>query len=43
MQDIKGDSSRWINLKGFVPVHFEWQQGFGAFSYSRGEVTNVAT
>ena len=42
MQDIKGDSSRWINLKHFVPVRFEWQQSFAAFSYSRDEVTRVA-
>jgi putative transposase len=41
MQDIKGDSSRWINLKCFVPIHFEWQQGYGAFSYRKKDVPNV--
>lgn len=25
MQDIKGDSSRWINTKGFVKGKFLWQ------------------
>src|SRR5688572_26279294 len=43
MQDIKGDSSRWINLKRFVPVRFEWQQSFAAFSYSKDEITKVVT
>ena len=41
MQDIKGDSSRWINKKGFVPGCFSWQQGFGAFSYSKSSISNV--
>jgi REP element-mobilizing transposase RayT len=26
MQDIKGDSSRWINAKRFGTARFEWQQ-----------------
>ena len=34
IQDVKGDSSRWINEKEFVKGKFEWQSGFGAFSYS---------
>jgi REP element-mobilizing transposase RayT len=41
MQDIKGDSSRWINQKGFVKGRFSWQEGFGAFSYSKSGVHNV--
>jgi REP element-mobilizing transposase RayT len=27
MQNIKGDSSKWINIKGFVRGHFSWQEG----------------
>jgi REP element-mobilizing transposase RayT len=41
MQDIKGDSSKWINIKGFVNGHYSWQEGFGAFSYSKSQVDNV--
>ena len=35
MQDIKGNSSKWINEKPFVKRKFEWQEGFGAFSNSK--------
>ena len=41
MQDIKGDSSKWINAKGFVQGKFEWQSGFGAFSYSISQIDDV--
>lgn len=41
MQDVKGDSSKWINQKGFVQGKFSWQEGFGAFSYSKSHVVNV--
>lgn len=41
MQDIKGDSSRWINERGFVNGRFSWQEGYGAFSYSKSGVDNV--
>lgn len=38
MQDIKGSSSKWINEKKFLKVKFEWQEGYGAFSYSKSQV-----
>jgi REP element-mobilizing transposase RayT len=41
MQDIKGDSSKWINKKGFVKGRFSWQEGYGAFSYSKSHVNHV--
>ena len=41
MQDVKGDSSKWINKKGFVQGRFSWQEGFGGFSYSKSHVDNV--
>jgi REP element-mobilizing transposase RayT len=41
MQDIKGDSSKWINQKGFVPGLFSWQEGFGAFSYCKSRLPYV--
>jgi putative transposase len=41
MQDIKGSSSKWINEKKFVKGKFSWQEGYGAFSYSKSQVPNV--
>ena len=41
MQDIKGSSSKWINEKKFLKSKFEWQEGYGAFSYSKSQVNNV--
>jgi REP element-mobilizing transposase RayT len=41
MQDVKGGSSKWINDKKFVRDHFEWQEGYGGFSYSRSQVSSV--
>jgi REP element-mobilizing transposase RayT len=35
LQDIKGSSAKWINEKGFLKQKFEWQEGYGAFSYSK--------
>ena len=42
MQDIKGDSSRWINENRFVAGKFSWQEGYGGFSYSKSQVSAVA-
>jgi len=41
VQDVKGDSSKWINQRRFVKGRFSWQEGFGAFSYSKSHVDNV--
>jgi putative transposase len=41
MQDIKGGSSKWINEKKFLKGKFEWQQGYGAFSYGKSQVKDV--
>ena len=41
MQDIKGDSSKWINQKKFIKSRFSWQEGYGAFSYSKSHVDPV--
>ena len=42
MQDIKGASSHWINENKFVTGRFSWQEGFGAFSYSKSQLSTVA-
>ncbi len=41
MQDIKGNSSKWINDKKFISGRFSWQSGYGAFSYSKSEIPSI--
>lgn len=41
LQDIKGSSSKWINEKKFVRGKFEWQEGYGAFSYGKSQLKTV--
>jgi hypothetical protein len=41
MKNAKAKSSKWINESGFLEYNFEWQPGFGAFSYSRSQVNQV--
>lgn len=43
VRDIKANSSRFINDKQWIAGKFEWQQGFGAFSYSHSQLKNVIT
>ena len=41
VRDIKANSSRFINEKRWINGKFEWQTGFGAFSYNHSQLTNV--
>lgn len=41
LQDIKRNSALWINQSGFICRKFEWQKGYGAFSYSKSHVDRV--
>ena len=41
MQIVKKDSSKWINCQGFCGHRFQWQEGFGGFSYSKSDVYKV--
>ena len=41
MQDVKANSSKWINEKRFIKSRFEWQEGYGGFSYSKSQVNKV--
>jgi REP element-mobilizing transposase RayT len=41
MQDIKGSSSKWINAKNFIRGKFIWQEGYGAFSYSKNDLPGI--
>ena len=39
--DIKAGSSAFIKRKRWVAGRFSWQEGFGAFSYSRSQLDTV--
>jgi putative transposase len=41
INDVKGESSHWINNCNFLKVRFSWQRGFGAFSVSESQVKKV--
>ncbi len=41
MEEVKSISSKFINEKGWVHGKFEWQRGYGVFSYSRSQIDNV--
>jgi REP element-mobilizing transposase RayT len=40
-RDIKANSSKWINDKRLIIGKFNWQSGFGAFTYSRSQIDSV--
>jgi REP element-mobilizing transposase RayT len=40
--DIKANSSKWINKQKFISGKFSWQVGYGAFTYSKSHINNVA-
>ena len=41
VRDTKANASGWINDRKFVKGKFNWQEGFGAFSYSKSHLDNV--
>ena len=41
VETIKSDSSHFIKRRGFCPQKFNWQGGYGAFSYARSQVKAV--
>jgi putative transposase len=41
MKDVKQSSSKWINDNKFTKCHFEWQEGYGAFSYGKSQLADV--
>ena len=42
VRDIKTGSTKFINEKKWVVGKFSWQEGFGAFSYSKQSLDNVS-
>ena len=41
VRDIKAGSSNFINDQNWIRGKFNWQEGFGAFSYSRSQIDSV--
>lgn len=41
MEEVKSISSKFINEKGWINGRFEWQRGYGVFSYSRSQIDDV--
>jgi REP element-mobilizing transposase RayT len=41
VRDVKANSSKFIKEKRWVGGRFSWQEGFGAFSYSRSQLGMV--
>jgi len=41
VQFLKGSSSKWINDIQATSAHFAWQEGYGAFSVSASQTSDV--
>lgn len=41
MKNTKAKSSKWLNETCYLPHRFEWQRGFGCFTYSKSHVDRV--
>jgi REP element-mobilizing transposase RayT len=41
IQRVKSLSSKWVNDQKLTNSRFEWQPGYGAFSYAQSELNNV--
>ncbi len=37
MSAVKASSSKWINEQQFIKGKFQWQEGYGAFSFSKSQ------
>jgi REP element-mobilizing transposase RayT len=41
VRDVKNNSTNFINDRHFVRGKFQWQEGYGAFSYSQSQIKHV--
>lgn len=41
MLRVKRETSEWINREKLTLGRFQWQNGYGAFSYSKSQISNV--
>jgi putative transposase len=43
VQEAKAAATKYIKKQDWMKFEFSWQRGFGAFSYARSKISNVAT
>lgn len=41
VRDIKANSSKFINERGWIRGRFNWQDGYGAFTYGRSRIDRI--
>jgi len=41
IQNVKSESSKWIKAENLCRHQFAWQEGYGAFSYSKSHIPDV--
>lgn len=41
MEQVKSGSSNWLNDKKYILGKFSWQDGYGAFTYSKSQIDTV--
>ena len=41
MKSVKSKSSKWLNESNYLEHRFEWQPGFGSFTYSHSHIDSV--
>jgi putative transposase len=41
IQNVKAESTKWIKTQNLSQHQFAWQEGYGAFSYSKSQVPDV--
>jgi hypothetical protein len=40
-EQVKSGSSNWLNNKNYIVGKFNWQNGYGAFTYSKSHIDQV--
>ena len=41
LRDIKANTSKFINDRKWLPGRFQWQEGYGGFSYGHSQINDV--
>ncbi len=41
IEQVKSGSSKWLNEKKYILGKFSWQDGYGAFTYSKSHIDEV--
>jgi putative transposase len=41
MKQVKGESAEWIDRERLTKKQFRWQEGYGAFTFSKSHLPNV--